>query len=456
MFLHTEKTPGLAHLSYVVGDSGHACVIDPQLDCQRYIEIANEHQCKIVHILETHRNEDFISGAHALAQLTGATVWHGPHSDAHISYAKTVYEDDCFNIGKLRLCVLETPGHTFDSVCYSLFDTNFSEDTPVGVFTGDTLFIGDVGRTDFYPGRDEHMAGLLYRSLQKLVQLGDQVQVFPAHGAGSVCGSGMADREFSTIGYERRFNPPISAGDEQAFIARKVAETHYQAPYFQMMENANVEGVALNLSRLQCQPLSNGNLSRWLDRTKATGVILDVRDLNTVKARYIQKSLCLHGPLISAYAGWFLAHKPSIMLVAADYQQALDAHRQLMRMGIDTVQGYTTDVPMQVTSDDRTIEQIDTVAADSVRQRLAQWDHWTLLDVRKAEEVEAMPMPGSTHIYLGHLAERYPELPPDRHYTVMCGSGKRATAGASFLKAKGYKNVDVFTGSMMAWQALNQ
>ncbi len=455
MLFHTEKTPGIAHLSYVVGDNGHACVIDPQLDCQRYIDIANEHNYKIVHILETHRNEDFISGAYALAQLTGATVWHGPRADAPIGYSKTVYEDDSFELGKLKLRVIETPGHTFDSVSYALIDTEFS-DEPVGVFTGDTLFIGDVGRTDFYPGRESHVAGLLYQSIGKLLALGDYVHVFPAHGAGSVCGSGMADREFSSIGYERRFNPAIREQDEQAFVARKTQEQHYLPPYFEMMENANAEGVALDLESLQCQPVTNGELSQWVDRKTPTGTVLDVRDLNAVKQGYIRKSLCLHGGLISAYAGWFLVDKPPILLVASDGAQAREAQLQLLRMGLNTVKGYTTTLPLQVEDDDQQREHIATVTADIVQQRLQSADNWSLLDVRKAEEVEAMPMDGATHIYLGHLAEQFKNLDIDRHYTVMCGSDKRATVGASFLKAKGFKNVDVFVGSMLAWKALNE
>lgn len=451
MFLHTEKTPGVAHLSYVVGDQGHACVVDPQLDCQRYIDIASAEGCRIVCILETHRNEDFISGAHALAQLTGATVWHGPHADNVITYAKTTHEGDVFDIGRWQLQTIETPGHTFDSVSYTLTDTDFSPE-PIGVFTGDTLFVGDVGRTDFYPQREAHVAALLYRSLQKLMALGDQVQIYPAHGAGSVCGSGMADREFSTVGYERRHNPALQVQDEAAFVARKMEETHYQPPYFGMMEDANAEGVELSLPMLQCQPVTNGDLARWFDRKQSTGQILDVRDLSIVRDTYIRKSLCLHGPLISAYAGWFLVDKPPLLLVASSHEQAQAAHQQLLRMGLDTVKGYTTSVPVRIQDDDDVLDSIATVTADIVQQRLKDKDGWTLLDVRKADEVESMPMPGSTHVYLGHLAERYKDLSVDTPLTVMCGSGKRATVAASFLRAKGFKQVDVFIGSMQAWQ----
>ena len=160
MFIHTIKSEGLSHLSYLVGNAGQAFVVDPRRDCEVYLELATKAGCRITHIFETHRNEDLLSGAPVLAELTGATVFHGPNAAGDVAYAETVHDGDRFEFGSLHLQVLETPGHTDDSVSFAISDTDFGDD-PVGVFTGDTLFIGDVGRADFYPDRAEEVATAL-------------------------------------------------------------------------------------------------------------------------------------------------------------------------------------------------------------------------------------------------------------------------------------------------------
>jgi Zn-dependent hydrolases, including glyoxylases len=221
MFIEKIKTQGLAHLSYVVGATGQAVVIDPRLDCEIYIEMAAAESCRISHILETHRNEDLVTGSAALAELTGAQVFHGPDAAGEVVYAETIVEGDEINMGSLIIRAIQTPGHTFDSMSYALYDTDFGE-SAVAVFTGDTLFVGDVGRTDFYPDQVEKVAGLLFDSLQKLIKLGDQALIYPAHGAGSVCGNNMADREFSSIGYERQHNPMLQIENRDEFIDKKM------------------------------------------------------------------------------------------------------------------------------------------------------------------------------------------------------------------------------------------
>ena len=241
MLLEKIKTPGLSHLSYLVGSGGKAAVIDPRRDCECYVEMARAAGLEITHIFETHRNEDLVSGAPILAALTGARVLHGPNAAADVVYAETAREGDAFEIGQLTIRVLETPGHTDDHLAFVLHDTAYP-DGPVGVFTGDALFVGDVGRTDFYPDRKREVAGLLYDSLQKVLALGDQVILYPAHGAGSVCGSGMAEREFSTVGHERANNPRLQFAGREAFIDFKVGENHYQPPYFRLMERLNLSG----------------------------------------------------------------------------------------------------------------------------------------------------------------------------------------------------------------------
>ncbi len=239
MFLHKVRSEGLAHLSYVVGDGTHAAVIDPRRDCDVYVDLARKEGARISHIFETHRNEDYVIGSTALAARTGAAIYHGRQLD--FEYGKPVSDGDRFDLGAARLTALHTRGHTMESMSYALADTGFG-DQPVGVFTGDALFVGDVGRTDFFPDRAPEVADMLYTSIhQKLLPLGDGVIIYPAHGSGSVCGDAMASREFSTPGHERQCNPRLRMGREE-FVDFKVNEHHYQPPYFRRMKKLNLEG----------------------------------------------------------------------------------------------------------------------------------------------------------------------------------------------------------------------
>jgi len=449
MFIETVKSQGLAHLSYLLGDSGQAVVIDPRRDCEIYVQMARERGCRITHVLETHRNEDLISGAPVLAQMTGAQVLHGPNPAQPIAYAKAVREGGGFTQGKLRISVLETPGHTDDSLSFVLHDTAFGED-PVGVFTGDALFIGDVGRTDFYPERAEEVAGLLFDSLQKLLALGDQAIVYPAHGAGSVCGDNMADREFSTIGYERQNNPMLQIGDRQAFIAHKLSEHHYQPPYFRLMERLNAEGGS---------PVPRVLTPRALDADSfeqacADATVVDVRGVTAFQGAHVPQSLSIPEDMLPAFAGWLLDPRKDIVLVADNAAQAETAARHLGRIGYDRVTGFLAAALTGWATGARPFNSLPAVNVDEISNRVAKAaKDWTLLDVRGKTEVEQGMVDGAKHIYLGELPDHLHSLEPGRHYTVMCASGARATIAASLLQRKGFSNVDVFLGSMGAWMA---
>ncbi len=452
MFLETIKTDGIAHLSYIFGSQGEACVIDPQLDTARYIAIANANNCTITTIIETHRNEDFISGALALSNKTSANVFHGPNADAAIAYAQELGDGSKLTIGKLEIEALHTPGHTKDSICLALIDTA-TTDGAVGVFTGDTLFVNDVGRADFYPDEKEAMAAKLYDSLQRLLQLGDEVIVYPAHGAGSVCGGGMADREFTTIGVERKNNPLLKIDGKDSFIRTKVAENHYIAPYFAQMEKANSTGVDTPLPQSVCMPIANEQKESWLTSQDRPGYLLDIRSVAAFQQHHIPGSLNFPGALLSAYAGWLLEYDKPIALVCTGPEQAFEGAQQLWRMGYQNIAGYLTNIPFPVTQTDKASSHIPTVTADTVKERLDNAPgEWVLLDVRKNTEVESMPFPGGTHMYLGHLKQNADDLNKNVHYTCMCGSGMRATVAASYLKYLGIDNVDIFDGSMQAWK----
>ncbi len=449
MFVEKIKTPGLAHLSYVVGSAGHAAVIDPRRDVDVYIETARNHGCRIGHVFETHRNEDLVSGSGILADATGATVFHGPNAAGDVAYARTAREGDSFAIGKAQLSVLETPGHTDDSLSFVLTDPAFGDD-PVAVFTGDALFIGDVGRTDFYPDRAREVAGLLFDSLNKIVSLGDQAVVYPAHGAGSVCGSGMADRELSTVGYERRNNPRLRIGDREAFIEAKLAEHHDLPPYFSTMESLNLQGAAPMRAPAALAPLGTEDMKAAL----GDAVPIDVRSAPAFLGAHLPGSLSLPVGMIAAFAGWLLDADDRLVLIADDAVEAASAARQLGRIGFDHVAGYLAPSLPAWAAMGEPFGTLPVIDADEVRDRLDRaCDQWLLLDVRGDEEVAENPMPEARHIYVGEIGRRLDELPENRHVTVMCGSGARATVAASVLLRAGFRHVDLFLGSMGAWHS---
>ncbi len=447
MLLRKIKTPGLSHLSYLVGSGGKAAVIDPRRDCDIYLETARAEGLEITHIFETHRNEDLVSGAPILASMTGARVFHGPNAAGNVVYAKTAREGDRFEIGQLVIEVIETPGHTDDHLAFALYDSEYP-DGAVGVFTGDALFVGDVGRTDFYPDRKREVAGLLFDSLDKILALGDQAIIYPAHGAGSVCGSGMAEREFSTVGHERKNNPRLQIADRDVFIEAKISENHYQPPYFRLMERLNLEGGepaprVLKPRNLSLSELDDCSATHWID----------VREPMAYASGHFPGSMNLPVGMIPAFAGWFVGEKDSILLIGSDEGQLASATEHLVRIALDNILGgYSGVVPAAAAG--QSMEQIPMIATEEVRTRLDERRaDWTLLDVRDADERSEASIDGSQHIYAGELNERWQELDKARAYTLMCASGMRATVAAGWLASRGFQKLDIYLGSMGAWKA---
>ncbi|HMB38974.1 MAG TPA: rhodanese-like domain-containing protein [Wenzhouxiangellaceae bacterium] len=447
MFVEKIKSEGLAHLSWVIGSDGKAAVIDPRRDCEVYAEIAARNGCRITHIFETHRNEDLLSGAAVLAERTGAAVLHGPNAAGDVVYADTARDGDEFEIGSALVRVLETPGHTDDSLSLAFYDPAFGEDA-VGVFTGDALFVGDVGRTDFYPDRAREVAGLLYDSLQKLCALGDQAVIYPAHGAGSVCGNAMADREVSTIGYERRHNSRLRITDRDEFIEAKIAEHHRQPPYFRYMEAGNLEGASAAGASLRPAALNTADFLEAAGRA----TVLDVRSASAFLGAHLPGSIAIPEHMIASFAGWFLSPEDDLALVAEGPEQAGRAATALARIGYDRIRGFLAPSLAGWASAGQAFGSLRVVDTDEVKRRVeSDADDWTLLDVRDDDEVEEGSVPGARHAYVGELPEALKELDNGRRYTVMCGSGSRATIAASLLLRDGFEHVDLYLGSFSAW-----
>ncbi len=446
MFLKTIKSEGVAHISYIVGDGDRAAVIDPRRDVHTYLEIAAKKGARITHIFETHRNEDYVIGSKDLAEHTGADIHHGSALD--FKYGSPVSEGDSFDFGDIRLRVLETPGHTFESISLVITDKNYG-DMPVGVFSGDALFVGDVGRTDFFPDRAREVAGLLYDSIfGKLLPLGDQTILYPAHGAGSVCGDSMASREFSTLGLERKYNPALQNADREDFINYKLAEKHYKPPYFKRMEVYNLEGAPPLAELPRPVPFTPDDVE---DAVESGAVLVDLRSPEAFAGAFIPGSLAVPLDMVPAYIGYLVGYDRDLILIPETRDQVRTAVRYLIRLGYDRIPGYLEGGVHAWEVSGRRYDRIGTLHAKDLETRLKDDSaSFTLLDVRKITEYEDARLEGATHIFLGELPDRIDELDKDKPVVTFCGSGARAVIAASILKRHGFTQVEDNLGSMAA------
>jgi len=445
MFLKKIKSEGLAHLSYIVGDGDEAAVIDPRRDGHIYLDIAAEHGAKITHIFETHRNEDYIIGSLDLSAHSDAQIYHGRALD--FKYGNPVDEGDSFTVGDLKFIVLETPGHTFESISLVLTDQNFGDD-PVAVFTGDALFVGDVGRTDFFPDRAEEVAGLLHDSIfNKILPLGDQTILYPSHGAGSVCGDSMASREFSTLGHERKNNPVLQKTDRQEFIEHKVNEHHYKPPYFKKMEDYNLNGAPPLAELPRPYPL---NPSRTEAAVQNGAVMVDLRSPEAFAGAFIPGSLAIPLDMLPTYAGYLLDHERDLVLIPETREQLPIAVRYLSRLGYDRIAGYLEGGMKAWEVSGRRYDRIPALHAADLEDRIQKNVDFTLLDVRKITEYNASRLEGAHNIFLGELPDRLEEIDKNKPVVTFCGSGRRAIIAASILKKHGFLQVEDSLGSMEA------
>ncbi len=440
------KSEGIAHHSYFIGASGRAVVVDPRRDVDVYLHLAESTGMDITHIFETHRNEDYVIGSLELASATGAGIFHGKNLD--FSYGTRVREGDKFQWGSVELEVLETPGHTLESISLVLRDLSVSEDAQM-VFTGDVIFAGETGRTDLY-GKDEQgkMAGLLCDSIfKKILPRGDQTVLCPAHGAGSVCGADIREQDYTTIGYEKKTNPQLQCTSKTEFIRMKMAEELYTPPYFKKMESYNQNGAPV-LGRIPyLRPLP----PKTLKEMKNNGAcILDIRKPTSFAGGHVPGSLSIWQDGVPSFAGWFLNYQDPLIVVD-DHGYGLEQVRQtLIRLGFDNIHGYLSGgFPSWYLH----AEEIDTINLWTVHQLKEELKgDFFLLDVRKIADREKGYIEGSHHIYVGELTERIGEIPHDLPVVVYCDSGYKSTTACSYLKKNGYTELTSVLGSMTAWK----
>lgn len=447
MLIKKVKSEGLSHNSYFVGSENEAIVIDPRRDCQIFIDIAQQEEMTIKGIYETHRNEDYVIGSIELAQRTGAGIYHGSKLD--FKYGQQLQDRQEFFFGKIKLISLETPGHTDESMSYALADLDLSEE-PIMVFTGDTLFVGDVGRTDLYgPNEAQRLTEALYDSIfNKLLPLGDDVLIFPAHGAGSVCGGDISQREDSTLGIERAFNPLLQKTRKE-FITHKTTERHTRPPYFLKMEKYNLEGPPIFNKLPTPSPLMP---KTFLKQMKLGAVTVDTRQPPSFGGAHLKNSYSIWLERIPSYAGWTLPYDKPILLILEDKIYLNKAVRYLYRLGYDNLTGYLVGGIEGWYKQSLPLEHFGLISVHELKNWLNQKDDLFTLDVREDEKWDQGHIPGSINIFSGYLENRIEELPRDRPIIVVCNVGNRASLAASILTRAGFQDVHNVLGGMTAWK----
>jgi hydroxyacylglutathione hydrolase len=462
VFFHQRFVPGLAIYSYMVGDekSKQCAVIDPTRDVDEFLLIAKREGLRITHVLETHVHADFVSGSAELKARLGDEVqivvsglggkeWTPPYADL------VVADGDEISLGSVRLKAVHTPGHTYEHVAWALFDDTRSKDTPWLVFTGDFLFVGDVGRPDLL-GEEarKKLAHQLYESVfDKLPILPDFTEVYPAHGAGSLCGKAIGSRSASSLGYERRFSVALQPKGEPEWVATLLKGMPIAPPYFRRMKKVNAEGPKV----LGPEPLGQKRFTAKVihDRVCEHCLVLDVRPKEAFAAAHIPGSINIPlGHNLPTWAGWVLPYDRPILIVPDDPADVPEVVTHLLRVGFDDVQGYLEGGLTEWETHGFELGRLETISVHELAARLDREETRPfVLDVRTDSEWEGGHIAGAHHIHGGTLEERYAEVPRDRPVAVVCGTGYRASIASSFLKREGYEDVANALGGMSAWKA---
>jgi hydroxyacylglutathione hydrolase len=449
----------LAHASYLIGDEQTrvAAVVDPQRDIGQYLTFAAQHQLDIGHVFLTHFHADFLAGHLELRDATDATIYLG--AAARAEYPFTPLRDgDIVEMGRVRLQALETPGHTSESISLTIYDLDRSATAPQAVLTGDTLFVGDVGRPDLraslgWSARD--LGELLYDSLRnKLLTLPDQVVVYPAHGAGSLCGKALGKETFTTIGEQRRSNYALQLMSKAAFVDLVTVDQPEAPSYFtydavlNSKKRPTLDETLERVDRL--------TLDQLLALQSVGAQILDARDPAEFAAAHAKGSINIG--LTGQYATWagtVLSREHPIVLIA-DPQREQEAAMRLGRIGFDHVVGYLADGLHSIQSRPDLMASTERLSAQVASDRLTATDSSrapVVIDVRAPREREQKRIAGSVGMPLNHLTDRLAELPTDRPLIVHCAGGYRSSIAASLLALHGFGPISEIAGGITAWEA---
>jgi len=449
--------PCLAHASYLIGDetTGIAAVIDPQRDTDQYIAFAAEHAVQIKHVILTHLHADFVAGHLELRDRVGATIYLGAAAKA--GYAFTPLRDgERVEFGRVRLKALETPGHTPESISILVFDLNASDTQPHAVLTGDTLFIGDVGRPDLRAALGwsaMELGSLLFDSLhKKLLALPDESLVYPAHGAGSLCGKAISKETVSTLGEQRRLNYALQPMSKEAFIQVVTADQPEAPPYFTYDAVLNSEERP-TLDEALAREMNPLTLDEVLELKAKGAQILDTRDPDEFGAAHLKGSINIGlGGQYATWAGTMLDRQHPIVIIASPGREAESAIR-LGRIGFDHVAGYLQNGLHSLELRPELVAITERLSAPFAAELLSSSQPPLVVDVRAPREREQKHIGGTLSIPLNRLAENLERLPRNRSLLVYCAGGYRSSIAASLLQRSGFDSVGEIAGGIAAWEA---
>ncbi|CAF0702686.1 MBL fold metallo-hydrolase [Candidatus Methylacidithermus pantelleriae] len=461
MKIEQMETPGLAAFSYVIFSGKDAAVIDPRRDTAIYHKSAAHHGAKIRYVLETHIHADYASGARQLAKETGALLCLSGHDEGEeYSYQfphQKLRDGDQLLLGKLRLEVLHTPGHTPEHLCFVLYDPT-SCGQPLALFSGDLLFAGSVGRPDLLgQARTYTLARELVHTLkERIARLPDGMLLYPAHGAGSLCGADLAERTVSTLGYERSCNPFLTQATEEEAVRHILATLPEFPEYYRRMKKLNSEGPPILDGIPGARALS---LEEFVSlQEEDNTVIVDLRTPEAFGGAHIPGSLSIgFSPAFSLWAGWILPYEANILLVGEPGSDLTEARSALVRVGHDRIVGYLEGGIRTWISSGRQVAHVPQASVEELADRLPNFNKEgiEILDVRSPTEWCNGHLPHARHIPCGQLPKRLHELSPDISYWVVCGSGYRSSIATSLLKRAGFVCVTNVDGGMEAWKTRN-
>ncbi|HUS11472.1 MAG TPA: rhodanese-like domain-containing protein [Pyrinomonadaceae bacterium] len=455
----------LAHASYLIGSEGEAVIVDPQRDVDQYIDEAAAQEFKIKYVIETHLHADFVSGHRELGARTGAEIVFGAQAGAEFPH-RAVSDGDEINIGKVILRIIETPGHTPESISVLVIDTEVSSQ-PQKILTGDTLFVGDVGRPDLAGGKGytpPMMAAMMYDTLHgKLLKLANNVEVYPAHGAGSMCGRNMSSETSSTIGEQRQSNYALQPMSKDEFVQMMTIDLPEAPAYFPQDAEINRSG-AEPLSRLpkpaaltpeQVRQLTTPTES-FRDDDPQTYIILDVRSAAEFGAGHVPGSINIGlGGQFAIWAGTLIAIGTPMVIVSDSEEKALEAVTRLARVGHETVKGYLAGGIGAWSKAGFEIATVPQITVTELNEKVIAEAQLQIIDVRRTPEYASGHVPHAVTAPLANLAKSLAklQLDPAGPTAVICAGGYRSSAASSILQQHGFSNLFNVTGGTSAWIA---
>ncbi len=457
----------LAQAAYLIGcqRTGEAIIIDPERDIDRYIALAQQEKLRIVAVAETHIHADFLSGARELAEKTGAKVYVSDEGDADWKYGwlnkkigggaynhQLLQHGDTFKIGNIVFTVAHTPGHTPEHITFTVTDTGGGANEPMGIVTGDFVFVGDLGRPDLLEtaagmaGVKESSAKSLFKSAQQFMKLPDYLQVWPAHGAGSACGKALGAVPQSTVGYEKRFNPSLLAASDETTFVNNILEGQPEPPmYFATMKRLNRDGAPVLGALPHPKELSAADIA-GIDARKIA--VLDTRPWAKFKAGHLPGSLhCPFNNQFPTVAGSFVKDNEQIVLIC-EAHQVEECVRMLVRIGLDHITGFATPAALE-SSGAKLLQTREVDAATFITEM--QDPNAFVLDVRRASEYESGHVPGSLNLAHTRLLSHLGEVPHGRPLLVHCQGGVRSAYASSLLERNGFTPTNV-AGGFMAYE----